>query len=68
MADPPSHVRSKWTETCNTSELGVALHGVAIGARSNFKIFLRIRKIMMMHSNEREECCPHTLVDQKWKR
>ena len=21
-----------------------------------------------MHSNERGECCPRTLVDQKWKR
>ena len=21
-----------------------------------------------MHSNERGECCPHTLVDRKWKR
>ena len=32
------------------------------------KKFLRTRKIMVMHSNEREECCPRTLVDQKRKR
>ena len=23
---------------------------------------------MVMHSYEREECCPRTLVDHKWKR
>ena len=41
----------------------------AIGERSNFKkIILRTRKIMVMHSNERGECCPCTLVDRKWKR
>ena len=27
------------------------------------KKFLRTRKIMVMHSNERGECCPRTLVD-----
>ena len=32
------------------------------------KNFLRTRKIMVMHSNERGECCPRTLVDQKRKR
>ena len=32
------------------------------------KKFLRTRKIMVMHSNERGECCPRTLVDRKWKR
>ena len=32
------------------------------------KKFLRTRKIMVMHSNERGECCPHTLVDRKRKR
>ena len=39
-----------------------------VGERSNFKIFLRTRKIMVMHSNEREECCPRTLIDRKRKR
>ena len=28
------------------------------------KNFLRTRKIMVMHSNERGECCPRTLVDR----
>ena len=28
------------------------------------KNFLRTRKIMMMHSNERGECCLRTLVDR----
>ena len=32
------------------------------------KKILRTRKIMVMHSNERGECCPCTLVDRKWKR
>ena len=32
------------------------------------KKFLRTRKIMVMHSNERGECCPCTLVDCKRKR
>ena len=32
------------------------------------KKFLRTRKIMVMHSNERGECCPRTLVDLKRKR
>ena len=35
------------------------------GVRSNFKNFLRTRKIMVMHRNEREECCLRTLVDRK---
>ena len=32
------------------------------------KKFLRTRKIMVMHSNERGECCPRTLIDRKSKR
>src|SRR3954468_25015970 len=32
------------------------------------KKFLRTRKITVMHSNERGECCPRTLVDRKRKR
>ena len=32
------------------------------------KIFLHTRKIMVMHSNERGECCLHTLVDRSRKR
>src|SRR3954471_15035702 len=32
------------------------------------KKFLRTRKIMVMHSNERGQCCPRTLVDRKRKR
>ena len=31
------------------------------------KKFLRTRKIMVMHSNERGECCPRTLVDRQRK-
>ena len=40
----------------------------SVGERSNFKTFLRTRKIMVMHSNERGECCLRTLVDRKRKR
>ena len=32
------------------------------------KIFLRTRKIMVMHSNETGECDLHTLVDRQQKR
>ena len=32
------------------------------------KKILRTRKIMVMHSNERGECCPRTLVDRQRKR
>ena len=32
------------------------------------KKILRTRKIMVMHSNKRGECCPRTLVDRKRKR
>ena len=32
------------------------------------KKFLRTRKIMVMHSDERGEWCPRTLVDRKRKR
>ena len=32
------------------------------------KKFLRTRKIMVMHSNERGECDLSTLVDRQWKR
>ena len=32
------------------------------------KKFLRTRKIMVMHSNERGECCLRTLIDCKRKR
>ena len=32
------------------------------------KNFLRTRKIMVMHSNERGECCLRTLVDRSRKR
>ena len=32
------------------------------------KKFLRTRQIMVMHSNERGECCPRTLVNRKRKR
>ena len=32
------------------------------------KKILRTHKIMVMHSNERGECCPRTLVDRKRKR
>ena len=32
------------------------------------KKFLRTRKIMVMHSNERGECCLRTLIDRSRKR
>ena len=40
------------------------LQGMFVGERSNFKIFLRTRKIMVMHSNERGECCLRTHADR----
>ena len=50
-------------EACHTL-LGI----LCVGERSISKKFLRTCKIMVMHSNERGECCPRTLVDRKWKR
>ena len=38
-----------------------------VGERSNFKNFLRTRKIMVMRNNERGECCLRTLVDRSRK-
>ena len=46
---------------------GLALVKV-VGERSNFKNFLRTRKIMVMHSNERGEYDLRTLVDRQRKR
>ena len=41
---------------------------LSLGERSNFKKkILRTRKIMVMHNNERGECCLRTLVDRKRK-
>ena len=39
-----------------------------VGERSNFKIFLCTRNIMVMHSNERGECSLRTLIYRKRKR
>ena len=41
---------------------------LVVGERSNFKKILRTRKIMVMHSNKRGECCLRTLVDRQRKR
>src|SRR4051812_31891883 len=51
--------------TSNHKNLG---SDATVGKRSNFKNFLRTHKIMVMHSNERGECCLRTLVDRKRKR
>ena len=48
-------------------EKSISVH-IIVGERSNFKNFLRTRNIMVMHSNERGECCLRTLVDRKQKR
>ena len=41
---------------------------MSVGERSNFKKNLGTHKIVVMHSNERGECRPRTLVDRKRKR
>ena len=52
---------------CSTRAYITSTHrpgsNATVGERSNFKNFLH--KIMVMHSNEREECRPRTLVDRK---
>ena len=54
---------------CVTStRFSVRLNGGVVGERSNFKIFLCTRKIMVMHSNERGECDLRALVDRQRKR
>ena len=40
---------------------------MSVGERSNFRIFLRTCKIMVMHSNKKGECRLRTLVDRKRK-
>ena len=50
-----------------THSISLALDRLVVGEHSNFKIFLRTRKIMVMHSNERGECRPRTLIDRKRK-
>ena len=49
-------------------DISILIISIIVGERSNFKNFLRTRKIMVMHSNERGECYPRTLVDRKRKR
>ena len=43
--------------------------GTCVGERCRKQkiSYAHARSIMVMHSNEREECCPRTLVDRKWK-
>ena len=48
---------------CNTEAVGEIREDGSVGKRSNLKKILRTRKIMVMHSNERGECCLRTLVD-----
>ena len=43
-------------------------HAPSVGERSNFKKFPTHTRIMVMHSNERGECCLRTLVDRLRKR
>ena len=64
QVDPRDLFRTQWRP-----EL-LDLHYVATraGERSNFKNFLRTHRIMVMHSNERGEYRPRTLVDRKLKR
>src|SRR3954462_2596317 len=50
--------------SCKTSNHKNLRSDATVGKRSNFKNFLRTHKIMVMHSNERGECCLHTLVDR----
>ena len=44
------------------------LEGTVLGNVVISKKILRTRKIMVMHSNERVECCLRTLVDRRRKR
>ena len=61
---PFGHDGGRFATTMAVGALG--RHG-AVGKRSNFRKILRTRRIMVMHSNERGECCLHTLVDHKRK-
>ena len=49
--------------SCKTSNHKNLGSDATVGERSNFKIFLRTRKIMVMHSNERGVYL-HTLEDR----
>ena len=65
---PPSPVYKGVEEGRGRPSLWRAPWGVLLGNVVISKISLRTRKIMVMHSNERGECCPRTLVDRKRKR
>ena len=56
-------ITQRFPYQCNKTKTSRLLGNVVIS-----KNFLRTRKIMVMHSNERGECCPCTLVDRKRKR
>ena len=53
----------------NSSDIIIGCHMKSLlGNVVMSKKILRTRKIMVMHSNERGECRPRTLVDRKRKR
>ena len=53
-----------WGPDAGSIEYGYRVLGNVVISKN----FLRTRKIMVMHSNERGECCLRTLVDRKRKR
>ena len=61
-------VGSRRRSTTSIALLNASVFGLRVGERSNFKKILRTCKIMVMHSNERGECCLRTLVGRKRKR
>ncbi|XP_044318375.1 uncharacterized protein [Triticum aestivum] len=60
--DPLERIHSKLS-TGGNSDVHETPVKKTVGECSNFKIFLRTRKIMVMHSNERLECCPQADTD-----
>ena len=49
-------------------QMHLVSRGFMLGNVVISKKILRTHRIMVMHSNERGECCPRTLVDRKRKR
>ena len=63
VVDHQRRLNPKMKEVVRNEILKLLEAGI-VGERSNFKKILRTRKIMVMHSNERGECCLRALVDR----
>ena len=67
-ANDDDHVTSDQVTTEPRRSSRVRSAPECVGERSNFKKNPTHMQVMVMHSNERGECSPRTLIDRKRKR